>query len=235
MHIVTAHLLKTPLVRIRILPGGLRAELKERDRSYRKLVLIYLSGPVGNLLAAAAFYGSQGFGQNLFEGNLAIGLFNLIPAHPLDGGQILLIILYNRMGGSRAVSVLKRLSVVLRIVFCLSGILQIVLYKNPSLLIAVLILPGHKLLEESMGVMRFENLFTRRQRIMKKKVYPVRHIAAMEDCSLGEVLKKLDYDSFHIIYLLNNSMEITGSVTEQQILKALENCGSQEPIKSIIQ
>lgn len=234
MHIVTAHLLKTPLVRIRILPGGLRAELKERDRSYRKLVLIYLSGPVGNLLAAAAFYGSQGFGQNLFEGNLAIGLFNLIPAHPLDGGQILLIILYNRMGGSRAVSVLKRLSVVLRIVFCLSGILQIVLYKNPSLLIAVLILPGHKLLEESMGVMRFENLFTRRQRIMKKKVYHVRHIAAMEDCSLGEVLKKLDYDSFHIIYLLNSSMEITGSITEQQILKALESCSSQEPIKTII-
>ncbi len=224
-----------PLVRIRILPGGLRAELKQGVRSHRKLVLIYLSGPAGNLLAAAAFYGSQGFGRNLFEANLAIGLFNMIPAHPLDGGQILLIILYKRMGGSRAASILKRMSVVLRIVFCLSGILQVVLYKNPSLLIAVLILPGHKLLEETMGVMRFENLLSRRQRIVKKKVYPVRHIAAMEDCSLGEILKKLDYDSFHIIYLLNNSMEITGSVTEQQILKALENCGSQEPIKSIIQ
>ena len=37
--------------------------------------------------------------------------------------------------------------------------------------------------------MRFENLLSRRQRIVKKKVYPVRHIAAMEDCSLGEILK----------------------------------------------
>jgi hypothetical protein len=29
-------------------------------------------------------------------------------------------------------------------------------------------------------------------------------------------------------------MEITGSITEQQILKALESCSSQEPIKTII-
>lgn len=83
-------------------------------------------------------------------------------------------------------------------------------------------------------MVRLDNLFSRRQRILKRKTYPARHIVAMEDCSLGEIIQSLDYDRFHIIYVLNSAMEITGSITEQQILKALQTHTSQEAIGNII-
>jgi len=236
MHVLTARLLGMSLVQVRILPGGLRAALRGWGKNRQKLVPVYLSGPAGNLMAAAVLYQqSTGFGRLLFEANLAIGLFNLVPLHPLDGGQILLMALYGRMGGSRALALLKKLSVVFRSAFFLLGIYQLLRFGNPSLLIITLtMLPGRKSLEETVNMIRFSSLFNRRQRLLNKKVYPARHLVAMEDCSLGEILKKLDYDRFHIIYVLNSAMEITGRVTEQQILNALQRHSAREAVRNIM-
>ncbi|HOK43192.1 MAG TPA: hypothetical protein PLD49_05965 [Thermoclostridium caenicola] len=235
MHALAARLLGMSLVRLRILPGALRAALRGRHESPQKLVWVYLSGPAGNLLAAAIFACSQGFGRFLFEANLAIGLLNLIPIHPLDGGQILLLVLYGSVGSSKTLRLLGVLSAAFRSMFFILGILQLVWFGNPSLLIiALAVLPGRKPLEETMSMIRLHSLFNRRQRILKKKIYPARHLVAMEDCSLGEIVQKLDYDRFHIIYVLNSAMEITGRVTEQQILRALQHHGARESVRNIL-
>lgn len=224
-----------PLTQLRLVPGGLLAEFKRSSKSYNKLICVYISGPAGNLLVAVLFSGSRGFGGYIFEANLAIGLFNLIPIHPLDGGQILLIVLYKRLGISHTLALMKKLAIIFKIVFCLLGTLQLIWFKNPSLLVAALILPRKKLLEERMSMMRLENFLNRRQRIIKRKLYPVRHLVAMEDCNLGEIIRRLDYDRFHIIYVLNDAMEIIGRISEHQILKALQTHSSGEAIRDIMQ
>lgn len=235
MHVLAARLVGISLVRFRILPGGLRAALKGWEENRKKLVLVYLSGPAGNFLAAAVLFHSTGFGRILFEANLAIGLFNLVPLHPLDGGQILLMVLYGRMGGSSALALLKKVSAIFRSALFLLGICQLLWFGNPSLIIITMaMLPDRKSLEETMSMIRLQSLFNRRQRLLKKKVYPARHLVALEDCSLGEIVQKLDYDRFHIIYVLNNAMEITGRVTEQQILQALRHHSAHEAVRDIM-
>ena len=81
------------------------------------------------------------------------------------------------------------------------GILQIILFKNPSLIIAAAILPGARLLEEAVSIMKLENLINRKQRIIKKGVYSAGIVVAMEDLTIGDVMQKLDYDRFHLIYI----------------------------------
>lgn len=232
-HVLAARIFKMSLWHIRPLPGGLRARLKGRVKSFRGLVAIYFSGPMGNFLIAAIFIGSHGPGRYIFEANLAIGFFNLLPIYPLDGGQIFLIVMYKMVGSNRAFRQLKKISKSLRVGLYLLGIAQIILFKNPSMMIAAIILPGTRLLEETVSMMKLENLLNRKQRIKSKKIYQARHIVAMEDCSLGDIMQKLDYDRFHIIYVLNSSLEIMGQITEQQIIKALQTCSAQDKVCDI--
>lgn len=40
----------------------------------------------------------------------------------------------------------------------------------------------------------------------------------IETKSLGDVIKSMDFDRFHIIYILNENMNLVRVVTEQEIL-----------------
>ncbi len=81
--------------------------------------------------------------------------------------------------------------------------------------------------------MKLERLLNRKQRIMKKKIYPVKEFAAMGECSLLEVIQRLDYDCFHIIYILNEDMEIIGRITEQDVINAIQNCNYANKISDV--
>lgn len=230
---LAAHIFGVALYSLRPTLVGIRARLKN-TRSFRKQTIIYFAGPFGNFIAAFCLYNAEGFLNNLFEANIAIGLFNLLPIYPLDGGQILIILLFKLMGSSRTFKLAKRLAIVLKVFLIAAGIVQIVMFENPSLLIAVAILPGTRLLEEAVSIMRLESLLNRKQRIIKKGVYHGGILVAMEDSTLGDVLQKLDYDRFHLIYVLNHDMEIIGKITEQDIIKAIEKNSSSDKIINVL-
>lgn len=223
-HVIAARFLGVALYSFRITPLGIKARLKSVPNSFKKQTFIFFSGPLGNFLLALAFSFGNDFFRNLSYANLAIGLYNLLPIYPLDGGQIFIIVFYKLMGGSKTFRLIKRLSIVMKIGMALAGLVQVLIFKNPSLLVAAAMLPGTKLLEETVRMIKLSNLLNRRQRIINKKIYGVRHLIATEDCTLMEIMQKLDYDRFHIIYILDNDMEVIGQITEQQLIKALQTC-----------
>ncbi|MCX7772864.1 MAG: hypothetical protein N2376_07105, partial [Clostridia bacterium] len=216
-HTLAARLFGVALYAFRPSAIGIRAMLKSSPKSFKKQTLIFLSGPLGNFLMALLLWGSSGFLHTLAEASLAIGWYNLLPMYPLDGGQIFIIVFYKLMGSNKTFRLIKRISLMMKIILGLTGILQVLFFGNPSLLVAALMLPGTRLLEETVSMMKLENLLNRKQRIIKKGVYSARHLIVMEDCTLGDVIQKLDYDRFHILYVLNSDMEIIGQITEQQI------------------
>lgn len=233
LHALTARALGMSLLYVRPTPVGLKARLRTRNKSFWKLALFYLAGPLGNIFTAIALCGTKGILKELFFANLAIGIFNLLPIYPLDGGQILFIVLYKTLGSNRAFKLLKRLTTVLRVLLYLFGLLLTIFYKNPSLLVAAFLLPGVRLLEETVSMMKLENLISRKQRLLSRKIYAARHLVAMEDLKLGDLLQKLDYDRFHIIHILNKELDVIGQITEQQLLKALESCDASDKISDV--
>jgi Zn-dependent protease len=111
--------------------GGL-ARLASLPRKPSTELAITVAGPLVNFALAAAFFvalfalgalpnvgGLRMIGGSLLEtylfANLAMGLFNLVPAFPLDGGRILRALLAMRLGHLRATEIAVTVSRVLAV------------------------------------------------------------------------------------------------------------------------
>jgi len=66
--------------------------------------------------------------------------------------------------------------------------------------------------------MNIRNLLFKRSRFLKKGVYPGRELVVLESTRLGELIKSMDFDRFHIIYVVNENMRVVRVFTEQEII-----------------
>ncbi len=88
---------------------GARLEMGQQSLTgYWKNIAISLAGPTVNLLAAGVFFGLSC--TQTAAVHMGLGLFNLLPAAPLDGGQILRCILCLLGKEQRAERVLRVVS-----------------------------------------------------------------------------------------------------------------------------
>jgi Zn-dependent protease len=116
---------------ITLYPIGGVARLERMPRAPGAELLIALAGPAVNfaivaILAPVLFLaggepeclGSLGLILEMLLGvNLVLGLFNLIPAFPMDGGRVLRALLSGFVGRVRATTIASRIGRVLAIVF----------------------------------------------------------------------------------------------------------------------
>lgn len=223
-HLMAGHVFFREGIRLFFLPGGFRAVWKNVNPEKWAQCLICASGPVGNLFAAAIFSVLDiwcGIFGDLVRVNLVIGLFNLIPLYPMDGGSILLVLLYSRVGSKRTIRVMRRIGYGIRVLFLVIGLYLFVKFKNPSLFITIALLPGIQSLKRSVSRLNLDALIRRKERILKKKAYPVRHILVLKEVSLGEALLLLDYDQYHILHVADRDLQVLRQVTEQQLIQAI--------------
>ena len=109
-HLLAARLAGVRIAEIQLLPFGGSAKM---ENPYRippaRLVAVALAGPAANLVlivlcAALTQWGlvKVASARALFQMNLTLMLFNLLPALPLDGGRALYALLQRPLGEARA-------------------------------------------------------------------------------------------------------------------------------------
>jgi len=148
-HSIAALHFGVPVRQIILLPIGGVAQLEEIPEEPRKELIIAIAGPLVNfglavLMALAApllgqpldlqsmanltsLLGQLTFASifiYIFTTNLFIGLFNLIPAYPMDGGRILRALLATQLRYTRATAIAVSIGQVLSWGFGLLGFLN---------------------------------------------------------------------------------------------------------------
>lgn len=229
-HLVSAVLLGKKIHVIRILPIGLNIDIELGTDSRWKHFLIYLSGPVANILLFTIFsvlnsyYYTGSSNMRFFVlVNIYLAIFNLLPVTPLDGGRILNEILTGWVGLFLAAKYIKKISIIICVVLILIGIVQS--FSNPYnfslIFISVFILFSLKQGKTEAALMNIKKIIYRRSRLFKKGVYPARDLVVIKTTYLGETIKNMDFDRFHIIHVLDNDLKLIKIFTEQEVFEAM--------------
>ncbi len=213
---------------------GFSADIQDGSCSRRERLFIYAAGPVFNLLVFSAaavsgriLPGDQEFLRLLSAANLILALFNLLPVLPLDGGRFVLGLLAEGTGLMAAGRILHRLALFFSVSIIFIGAYQLYISSfNISLIVIGLYIMTTSITGRmESALMNIRQIVYRRSRLIKKGVYPARDLVVMKSVKLGDSLKSMDFDRFHIVYVLDDDLHILGLLTESEIMDALAaNC-----------
>ena len=132
-HITIAVLFGGSVKRVNIRISGLSVNILKNFSGIRA-VLVYLAGPLSNIILAMLFRNID----IIFEINMCLALINLVPIKPLDGYNILNVILDIIISRKTKNMVLKIVSIIAEIMLIFLSVLLIVKYCNISLIILLL-------------------------------------------------------------------------------------------------
>jgi Zn-dependent protease len=130
---------------ITLYPIGGVARLRRMPRAPGAELLIALAGPAVNFAIVGALTVLSLLGLNalvagttlefllneLLIVNLVLGLFNLIPAFPMDGGRVLRALLGGWLGRAQATTIAATIGRTLAVLFGIFGIMTLVWTGNP--------------------------------------------------------------------------------------------------------
>ena len=128
-HALVARRLRVPILGIDLHFFGGAAKMGRMPTSPREEILIAAAGPAVSLavaLVALLLHLATQIGPIAYLAaiNLVLGLFNLLPALPMDGGRILRALLARRLGRLRATTIAVRVAKGIAVVLAIVGIVR---------------------------------------------------------------------------------------------------------------
>jgi stage IV sporulation protein FB len=230
---------------ITLMPMGGVARLERMPEKPMEELVVVIAGPLVNLAIAIVlggiwlFSGSRFGGQILSQApeisslliwllaaNVAMFLFNLIPAFPLDGGRILRALLATQMDYAKATQIAASIGQGLALVLGLIGLF------NPSyvmlILIAVFIYMGAET-ESSFVQMRDATIGLPVSSAMVTRFDTLNHRA-----TLDQAIDALLGSSQHEFPVLDDNGGFAGLLTKHDLLVGLRKAGPEVPVTEVM-
>lgn len=220
-----------------LLPIGGMARAERIPENPWQEIVVAISGPLVNFVLAAILFlillvsGSPvaietGFLANLFAVNVLLGMFNLVPAYPMDGGRILRGLLALKFSYLRATRYAKNVGQLIAMVFVVVGFVFHELIMLP--VIAVFIF---------FGAINEENMIRVRLVLAEKRVRdfldPVQPVLSLTD-PIGSVAPLFSAPGAPgSVAVSDERRTMFGVATAQDVAGALERGEQSEPISSV--
>lgn len=192
-------------------PYGVSLNYRESVFDPRDEVLIALAGPLVNIFLAAfvvcfwwltpEIYGATY--QFVFQ-SVLLGLFNLLPAYPLDGGRIFVGFVSEKMPRKRAVKIIVIANLIFSACFLSLFVISCFTNFNPTFALASIFMLG--------GVIqsRFESKY-QVMNVFKKKIKnysrPI-NLVVEETVTLGQLIKHIQPNKFTVFFVVGKRTRV---------------------------
>ncbi|VAX36260.1 hypothetical protein MNBD_PLANCTO03-1690 [hydrothermal vent metagenome] len=243
-HALTAKAFGIGTRHITILPIGGVAALERVPTQPGQEFLITIAGPavnvvigvgllggvllVGDLDMPATTYSMAGTGFFLSLGvvNIALAIFNMLPAFPMDGGRVLRAVLATRLDYARATAIAAGCGQMMAVAFAAWALLG----GNPFLLlIAAFVFFGSK---AEVAAARQRAVLTR-QRVgaaMQTDIH-----ALPVDAAIGEAAQIMLEGSQHDFPVLDAEGRLVGLLRREAIVEGMRSLGPNAPISARVE
>jgi len=224
---------------ITLLPIGGLARLERMPDKPSEELVVAIAGPLVNvaialLLApfaqgafqfAAIGQGDAGLVTHLRNVNIALVVFNLIPAFPMDGGRVLRAFLAMRMDYGRATSIAASIGQVIAVV----GGFWALLHGMPMLvLIAVFIFAGA---QSEAAFAQFKGL-SRSLRVETATITAFQSLPL--NATLNDAVEALLASSQHDFPVVDPAGNVCGLLTRDDLIVGLRKSGAATPVAEIM-
>jgi Zn-dependent protease/CBS domain-containing protein len=218
---------------ITLLPIGGVARLERMPEEPKQELVIALAGPMVNVIIAACLYlviGARGHVApetavqsgdmliGLFQINVWLLLFNLLPAFPMDGGRVLRALLATRLSYARATQIAASVGQAFAFIFGFVGLIGIpgVMHPNPFLIFIAFFVYIGASQEAALAQMRD---VSRRFPVSSAMVREFRSLP--ESATLQEAVDALLATSQHDFPVLDEAGNVSGILARRDLIAAL--------------
>ncbi len=212
-----------------LMPYGATIRMDIEDSSAKDELAIALAGPLCNLCIATLFLAlwwcfpsTYPYTETAFYASLSLGLCNLIPAPPLDGGRVLYCAVYSLLNThlppAKAKKRAKIISKISTAVFCVVGTIFSVLSAiygtfHLSLAIFTVFLLLSLFEKETPQYVKLD--FADRKAF--ERGTPIQHVAISPNCTIKKALTFLCADSYLILDVYDENEGFLGTLTQTQL------------------
>ena len=245
-HVVVAAGYGMKIKEVELLPFGGVARV-EGNIELDPVIEVYvaLAGPLTNGFLALGGYilnscgmGNQQWLPFFIQCNLMLGIFNLAPAIPLDGGRIFRALMSLSCGPRRATNRAVALSRMLSAALVIVGVWSVLTDggSNLNFLVIAIFLIYSAAKEKGSAMYIFMKFLTRKkEELSRAGILLARQIVTLESSHLKDVVKYFVPKKYHFVVVIGLDQKVKGTLTEGEIIDEILGGGLETPVGVLVQ